>query len=307
MMTEFNPPYMKNLLLAAALSFVCTPIWAAPPTGPDQATVVLPPGVEKKIEAAFGRAAPTWKLESAKVQKDRVDAKVCAETCVELSLTDPKAACDGKTVGPWCVTYKGDTPSNIAALEAALAKDTIADVWKVIPARPAQPAEAPPEDAKEATGTQLETAGPQGSQGEKGQKGHSTPKKAGDNTTMLLVIALLSAAVATFALFRLRDEDEQEQASEDTSDEQEKASEDTSDESSSDETPSEASEAVAEQAAVAADTAADLAESDQEGQPSADDAAQSPEADATKDAVEADDAAEGNDDDDDDDGDDDKT
>ncbi len=187
---------------------------AEPPKGPERDTRVLPAGVESKIEAAFGRAAPGWTLKSAKIDKAAVTAKVCTAegACHDLTLGDPRPTCAGKTVGPWCLTWKGAAPASAAALEGALAKDADDAIWQTIRARPKQPAAAAPE-----SGTATGDAGAQGAAGGHeggGQHGgdHGSDGGPGDdgNTTVLLVVALLSAAAATFALFRLRDDEDEE-------------------------------------------------------------------------------------------------
>ena len=220
MMTGFSVRYTTIITMLAGLLLTSGAALADAPSGPDKAAVVLPAGVEKKIEAAFARAAPAWTLQAAKVQKDSVEVKVCdqANSCTDLTLSDPKGACKGKVVGPWCVTYKGAAPAQAAALEGALAKDAISDMWKVIPARPPQPAEAPSDSPDEATGSQNsgERGGSAGGHGDKGDKagpsggGGGGGQGGSDNTGMLLIVALISAAVATFALFRLRDDEEDE-------------------------------------------------------------------------------------------------
>ncbi len=114
--------------------------------GPDQAQRVLLPSAAPRLQAAFDRAAPTWRLESAAIARDRVDVRACVDpVCHGLVLLDP-ASCRGVVAGPWCVVWTGAQPPEAPSLHRALAADAAADYWHLIAARPVQPpiVHAPP-------------------------------------------------------------------------------------------------------------------------------------------------------------------
>lgn len=210
----------KSMLGAAATALLLiTPLsapMAAPgskrPTGPESAKRVLPAGVEKAVEAAFQRAAPSWVLKTAKVQKVTVSAHVCSDAgaCHDLVLADPASGCKGKKVGPWCLSWKGAAPADTTKLESALAQDADEKIWHTISARPKQPDIMEPiPGAAGATGTNGGVDGAKPTNLANGADGNNQ----GDNTILLLV-ALAAAAGATFVLFR-RDDDEDEAESDD--------------------------------------------------------------------------------------------
>ncbi|MCO4761310.1 MAG: hypothetical protein KC502_07390 [Myxococcales bacterium] len=194
--------------------------YGSQPTGPDQDARVLPAGVEKTIEAAFLRAAPAWRLDSARVAKVSVSAKVCASegSCHDVVLSDPDKGCKGDKAGPWCVVWKAAAPADKATLYAALRGDKPATIWHTIAARPKQPdvvhtAESP-----------------------QPQPGAEDQPREEDSSTMLLIAALIAAAAATFALFRVTDEPEAEAPPEPNADDDPASSS-----AESDEEPSESS------------------------------------------------------------------
>ncbi len=189
------------------------------PSGPDTALRVLPAGVERAVEAAFLRAAPAWRLATAKVEKVTVAAKVCTEAgaCHDVVLSDPRPTCKGTRAGPWCVIWQGSAPAAAATLEAALAKDDDAAIWRVIAARPKQPAIMEPVAAAGAA-TQAGAAagsahaqpagrGAAGAGANNGNGSDPSEPREGDNST-LLIIALVAAALATFILFRRSDDED---------------------------------------------------------------------------------------------------
>ncbi|MCO4760639.1 MAG: hypothetical protein KC502_04000 [Myxococcales bacterium] len=166
---------------------------AARPFEPDQATRVLPVGIEKTVEAGFLRAAPSWRLDSDKIDRVTVAAKVCDSTgvCHELALSDPLRACKGQKAGAWCVVWKAAAPAAASALDAVLGQDAPGAVCHTIVARPKQPDVVHSE----------ESAPPQASGGE-----HYTDE---ERPTLTLIAGLVAAAVAMFALFRVTDDDDE--------------------------------------------------------------------------------------------------
>ena len=212
------------LIAAGSLLLASTAFAEDSPTGPDTALRVLPAGVERAVEAAFQRAAPAWRLDTAQVKKVTVAAKVCTEAgaCHNLVLSDPRPECKGKRAGPWCLTWQGAAPAAAATLEAALAKDADAAIWHVIAARPKQPEIMEPVTAAGAATRagaaaglpRAHTAGAAPTDsgvrtGAGGGDDKGAPPEEEQNST-LLIIALVAAALATFILFRRADDEDED-------------------------------------------------------------------------------------------------
>jgi len=179
-----------------------------PPTGPDHAQRVLLPSAAPRLQAALDRAAPSWRLASAHIARDRVDALVCSVArCHRLHLSDAQA-CRAAVAGPWCVVWPDGTPPAADTLLRALATDAPAAIWHVIAARPAQPPvglvpppadpTSPAHDPVTATGARLVT----------GQTPHDAPAAVAAATPTdadpLLRMLVLGLVVGFAALLVLR-------------------------------------------------------------------------------------------------------
>lgn len=210
--------------LASLLLLAAAPQGAATNTGPDQPQRVLVPAVAPRIQAAFARAAPTWRLDGARIAQDRVQARVCADdVCHDLVLGDGKA-CTTAAVGPWCARWQGAEPAAADVVYRALEADGDADIWHVIAARPPQPpivAAPPPARLPPPPGTVLPVRGPEAGpaddvaapataavalgSGVAGPDGAAVvAADAEASSARMLVVALLVAAAAFMALVRLR-------------------------------------------------------------------------------------------------------
>ncbi len=207
------------LLLVVAVAQPCEAMDA--PAGPDTVQRVLQPQVAKRLEAAFERAAPSFRLDSARIAADRVQVRVCAgDICHDLVLSDGRA-CTAPPTGAWCATWQGAAPATADALLSALAADADAEVWHVIAARPRQPpivVAPPPANQPVPLGAAQPKRDPADGRADTASAAAVAlrPVLSGDAavdpgtdaeraaTARLLVIALLVAGAALAALLRLR-------------------------------------------------------------------------------------------------------
>ncbi len=170
---------------------------------------VLPPKTNKVVEAAFARAAPTFALEFAKIEKVTVQAKVCTtaepKVCVEMTLGDPKADCKGDKVDAWCVTFKAaPSDEHKAALLKALGEDKDAAVWAVAQHKPQEghkPGTGNPDNMSAAATVNVDM----------GQAPTEMPEaEMSDPSLLLLLAAAFGVLIAAVALFRMRGDDDEE-------------------------------------------------------------------------------------------------
>ncbi len=95
---------------------------------------VLPPTTGETISSAFARLEPDWTLDSGRIDRDRVQAKLCPGSgdadCVVLDLSDGEGECEGTVMGPWCVVARGGFGTlDLGVLLEALSRDSREDVW----------------------------------------------------------------------------------------------------------------------------------------------------------------------------------
>ena len=115
-------------------------LWAPPlpcrAEAPIEDGPVLTPDVGPRVEAAFARAEPTFRLEDAKIHPRRVEARVCRPTgeCLDLTLTPPDRPCPGQQLRAWCLTFRGAVPPDAALLVRALDGEAPWHVQSVAPA-----------------------------------------------------------------------------------------------------------------------------------------------------------------------------
>ncbi len=105
---------------------------------------VLPAGVEGTIEAAFARAGPRLRLDSASISAHGVAGQVCTAdgACAAFRLSDVLAGChDGAAAGPFCLRAEGLGPADAAALRSALAATP--DPWRLLTPQRAGPPSPP--------------------------------------------------------------------------------------------------------------------------------------------------------------------
>ncbi|MFH2008627.1 MAG: SGNH/GDSL hydrolase family protein [bacterium] len=131
----------QSLRLAGGLAIAIAATSGSPAWAQDGKAYRLPPRAGKVLERAFQRA-PELVLKGARIEPDRVTARVCRETqCFSLTLDRPAASCPGLSAGPWCVGWSGPAPPIpvLNALRRALGPDRLTDVWvRAGPSRPAQ-------------------------------------------------------------------------------------------------------------------------------------------------------------------------
>ncbi len=113
---------------------------AARTAAPATAARILPGGKEEALEAAFARAAPTWRLDDARIGRDRVEASVRSATgvAVDVLLTDVRG-CRAEVAGPWCVQFPGGRPAEAEALLTALSRDGADAFWQTLAPEPTRP------------------------------------------------------------------------------------------------------------------------------------------------------------------------
>jgi hypothetical protein len=127
-----------------ATSSVVVAEGAPPPTGPDQATQVLPPETSRVLPTLFAPLEPGLRLESAAIAHDHVKAQVCAaDVCSSARWSHAGPGCTGRTAGAFCVVWEGAAPPFADAVERVLASATAGALWREIAARPPQPAALP--------------------------------------------------------------------------------------------------------------------------------------------------------------------
>lgn len=86
----------------------------------------LPPEAADTVRTALLAPAPGWRLDSANLQTDRVEARMCREAgapCADLVLSDPRQGCQGVVAGDWCARWPAGSPDPglAAAVTASLA------------------------------------------------------------------------------------------------------------------------------------------------------------------------------------------
>ncbi len=226
------------LVLVGLLARPCLAIAAEDaatgPSGPERPLRVLPAEAAPRLEAALGAAAPAFRLQDAAIAKDHVKATVCDSAgCYAVRLDDVAAGCDAMVAGAFCVRFSGAAPTDPAPLLRALSEAPAAGFWRTIEARPAQPAlmaeaETPrqraatddllpdpptptqaPAQAPSSAGADAGTAeSPTAAAGRDGAAASTQAPRPTDGdgaaTGRWLLLSLLVAAVALWAILRQR-------------------------------------------------------------------------------------------------------
>jgi len=107
-----------------------------------QVARALKPEAAQAFESAFTKVGPALELRGASLDRDHVDAEICASgACVALRLDDPEAGCDGARQGPFCATYLQPAP-------AAQVQDAIASALRSLRADEIWTGTSPPKNAE---------------------------------------------------------------------------------------------------------------------------------------------------------------
>lgn len=103
---------------------------------------MLPPEASGAVLSGFQRAAPSWRLEGAQIDRDVVRGTACVASgaCFPFELVHPER-CKGHRAGPWCLRFPAQSPlpADVASLVRALAADADASLWKNPSARSSSP------------------------------------------------------------------------------------------------------------------------------------------------------------------------
>jgi hypothetical protein len=182
-----------------------TPLRAdVPAPGPVESQQVLLPSAATRIEAAFARAQPVWRMESAAIERDRVVATVCDQRAVCYPLTLRARNTCAVPSGPWCVQWQGPPPAAAASLEQALSLDAPATLWSTIAARVPQP----PEVAAPAPQASPGPSAPRQGQAAQARAATAPDRAAADDEGARFwwrtaVLAGITAVAAALAVWRL--------------------------------------------------------------------------------------------------------